>query len=140
VKSSLLRLRLIALFCALLPGLLLTGSERVRVCLHAWLEIGDDCAVTAAVDPGQGCCASIPDSPSLSNGSACERCCIELSAPDSERSTPAPIPAVHDATFCDVPAPFELSLCLLPIHRERALSDGAAPATAPGRAPTPLRI
>ncbi len=139
VRSNRTPRRLAGLVLALLPGLLLSGGERVRVCLHAWLGLEEACVGMESAE-ASGCCAAAQEGLRISSEGPCANCCVELAVPVTERVT-----TVASKTF-EAPSPAMLPLRPAPPVAQlarRLLHPGVpawAPPAPPGRAPIPLRI
>jgi len=133
------RLSRLVLLLALLPGLLLSEGERLRVCLHALIGAGELCSEMAAA--GSGCCGAVTtQGPTLQSQGACEGCCVQLAGQATERTAPAPSSGSAHATTLALPPRTEISVLASAPRPEPARRSPPATTSPPGRAPTPLRI
>jgi hypothetical protein len=139
VRVSTVRRRLFALLLALLPGLLLTGSEHLRVCLHGLIGLADACETPAGQDGLPDCCGDLPEGPIVSSQQSCEGCCVELAAQATDPSAPAPSVPSHAAPFDLPPAGEHIGSRPPRVAARHVERPPAVPGRASG-APTPLRI
>ena len=134
------RLGRIALILALLPGLLLAEGERLRVCLHSLVGLEEACS---GMQQASSSCCSPEDSAELTlrSDAACEDgCCVELTGQAKERTAPAPRSGSSALATFALPPRLELAAVSLAPARAPSARAWIAPASHPGRAPTPLRI
>jgi hypothetical protein len=127
------------LLLALLPGLLLSPSGSLRICLRALPGMSEACAGMSASLPS--CCPQpLPEGPIALPLSCCEGCCIAIAGQSGERSLP---PSGGELlALPGLALPPLRAVAILP-PTPRSLPPGAWPnalGPPPGRAPTPLRI
>lgn len=134
-----MRRRLVALLIALLPGLLLTGSEHLRLCLHGLIGLADACETADAQESVPDCCGNVPEGPTVSDEQPCEGCCVELAAQETDAAAPAPS-STGQVTPLDLPpAPAHIGSRPPRVVAHRVERRPAEAGRASG-APTPLRI
>lgn len=133
------RLGRIVLILALLPGLLLAEGERLRVCLHALM--GQEAACPGMQEASSSCCSdSDSGEPTLRDDGPCEGCCVELAGQARERAAPAPRSVSTALAVFALPPRLDLAALSLAVVHAPWARTWVAPASPPGRAPTPLRI
>lgn len=141
------RLRFALVLLAILPGLLFQGVGTLRVCLHDWTDLADECIeATDCCAPiathAQDCCAingAEAEETASVYADACEGCCIQIGSDSAVRLTP---PSEMRGDFVSYTAPIERIAFEVPVPSTNwSTARPVIPVrTQPRHAPTPLRI